>query len=72
MESDKFAQQISDDVESKSDGEYKINDVLFEKEPFKFEPTQTGYFNNKKGRYIYTKKGGWIDMVHFLFYAGKA
>lgn len=39
---------------------------------FKFEPTQTGYFNNKKGRYIYTEKGGWIDMVHFLFYAGKA
>ena len=34
--------------------------------------TQTGYFNQKKGRYIYTKKGGWIDMVHFLFYAGKA
>ncbi|MBC7632955.1 SpvB/TcaC N-terminal domain-containing protein [Aeromicrobium sp.] len=23
-------------------------------------------------RYIYTKKGGWIDMVHFLFYAGRA
>ena len=35
-------------------------------------PTQTGYFNKKKGRYIYTEKGGWIDMVHFLFYAGKA
>lgn len=35
-------------------------------------PTQTGYFNRKKGRYIYTKKGGWIDMVHFLFYASKA
>jgi hypothetical protein len=26
----------------------------------------------KKGRYIYTKKGGWIDMAHFMFYAGKA
>ena len=39
---------------------------------FKFEPTQTGYFNNKKGRYIYTKKGGWIDMTHFMFYAGRA
>ena len=35
-------------------------------------PTQTGYFNKKKGRYIYTTKGGWIDMVHFMFYAGKA
>lgn len=35
-------------------------------------PTQTGYFNQKKGRYVYTKKGGWVDMVHFLFDAGKA
>ncbi len=35
-------------------------------------PTQTGYFNMKKGRYIYTKKGGWLDMTHFMFYAGKA
>jgi len=35
-------------------------------------PTQTGYFNNKEGRYIYTEEGGWVDMVHFLFYAGKA
>ncbi|MBP5668435.1 MAG: hypothetical protein J6X32_09840 [Salinivirgaceae bacterium] len=35
-------------------------------------PTETGYFNNKKGRYIYTKKGGWIDMAHFMFYAGTA
>ena len=35
-------------------------------------PTQTGYFNKKKGRYIYTTKGGWIDMAHFMFYAGKA
>lgn len=23
-------------------------------------------------RYIYTKRGGWIDMVHFMFYAGRA
>ncbi|UNU73963.1 hypothetical protein LU293_03440 [Moraxella nasovis] len=36
------------------------------------EPTQTGYFNNKKSRYIYTEQGGWIDMVHFLFYASEA
>ena len=35
-------------------------------------PTQTGYFNKKRGRYIYTTKGGWIDMTHFMFYAGKA
>ncbi len=34
-------------------------------------PITTPYFNNKEGRYIYTEKGGWIDMVHFLFYAGK-
>jgi len=35
-------------------------------------PTETGYFNTKKGRYIYTEKGGWLDMSHFMFYAGKA
>jgi hypothetical protein len=35
-------------------------------------PTTTPYFNNKKGRYIYTKTIGWIDMAHFMFYAGKA
>jgi RHS repeat-associated protein len=35
-------------------------------------PTQTGYFNKKEGRYIYTEKGGWMDMAHFMFYAGKA
>jgi hypothetical protein len=35
-------------------------------------PTQTGYFNNKEGRYVYTEEGGWVDMVHFMFYAGKA
>jgi len=35
-------------------------------------PTETGYFNNKEGRYIYTEKGGWIDMSHFMFYAGRA
>lgn len=36
------------------------------------EPTQTGYFNNKQSRYIYTKDGGWMDMSHFMFYAGTA
>ncbi|MFC2140938.1 RHS repeat-associated core domain-containing protein [Acidobacteriota bacterium] len=35
-------------------------------------PATTPHFNYKKGRYIYTKKGGWIDMSHFLFYAGRA
>jgi hypothetical protein len=35
-------------------------------------PTETGYFNKKEGRYIYTEKGGWVDMAHFMFYAGKA
>lgn len=35
-------------------------------------PTETGYFNKKVGRYIYTTKGGWIDMTHFMFYAGRA
>lgn len=35
-------------------------------------PTETGYFNQKEGRYIYTEKGGWIDMAHFMFYAGRA
>ena len=27
---------------------------------------------DRKGRYLYTKKGGWIDMRHFLFFAGQA
>jgi len=35
-------------------------------------PTQTGYFNKRESRYIYTEKGGWLDMSHFMFYAGKA
>jgi RHS repeat-associated protein len=28
--------------------------------------------NPDKSRYVYTEKGGWIDMSHFLFYAGRA
>lgn len=36
------------------------------------KPTETGVFNMKPGRYIYTEKGGWIDMAHFMFYAGDA
>lgn len=35
-------------------------------------PSSVPYFNMKEGRYIYTEKGGWVDMVHFLFYAGLA
>jgi RHS repeat-associated protein len=40
-------------------------------------PAATAVFNNfqkgkYKDRYIYTKKGGWIDMAHFMFYAGRA
>ena len=34
-------------------------------------PTQTGYFNKKEGRYIYTEKGGWMDMAHFMFLCRK-
>ena len=37
-----------------------------------FTPTVTPPFNLISDRYIYTTKGGWIDMVHFLFYAGEA
>ena len=36
------------------------------------EPTQTGFFNELDSRYIYTEEGGWVDMVHFMFYAGRA
>ena len=35
-------------------------------------PTTTPYFNTRPARYIYTTSGGWIDMVHFLFHAGRA
>ena len=35
-------------------------------------PAVTPPFNHAKGRYVYTKKYGWVDMVHFLFYAGQA
>lgn len=36
------------------------------------EPMTTNPFNNSKDKYIYTQKGGWLDMAHFMFYAGKA
>jgi len=36
------------------------------------KPANTAPFNTSGGnRYIYTKKGGWVDMAHFMFYAGK-
>ena len=50
----------------------KLGNTKFNIRKLKVEPTETGYFNKKKGRYIYTQKGGWIDMAHFMFYAGKA
>ncbi len=49
-----------------------LGNTEFKWEQMRPLPTETGYFNSKKGRYIYTEKGGWIDMTHFLFYAGKA
>jgi len=36
------------------------------------EPMTTNPFNTSKDKYIYTTKGGWLDMAHFMFYAGKA
>ncbi len=35
-------------------------------------PANTGRINTFKDKYIYTEKGGWVDMAHFMFYAGKA
>jgi hypothetical protein len=29
-------------------------------------------FNTVANRYVYTAKGGWVDMAHFVFYAGRA
>jgi len=39
---------------------------------FRPEPMTTNPFNTSKDKYVYTKKGGWLDMSHFMFYAGKA
>lgn len=37
------------------------------------KPKNTAPFNaSGNNRYIYTIKGGWIDMAHFMFYAGRA
>jgi RHS repeat-associated protein len=36
-------------------------------------PANTAPFNSSgNNRYIYTERGGWIDMSHFMFYAGRA
>ena len=34
--------------------------------------TQTGYFNKKRRRYIYTEKRRLMDMAHFMFYGKEA
>ena len=57
--------QAANYLKSLSNTEFKISQM-------RPVPTQTGYFNQKKGRYIYTTEAGWIDMAHFMFYAGKA
>jgi RHS repeat-associated protein len=35
-------------------------------------PINTQRINTFSDKYIYTEKGGWLDMAHFMFYAGKA
>lgn len=47
------------------------------KTEFKFNqmrpmPINVERVNTFKDRYIYTEEGGWIDMSHFMFYAGQA
>jgi RHS repeat-associated protein len=37
-----------------------------------FGPKNTAVFNMSANRYVYTANGGWVDMVHFVFYAGRA
>ncbi len=50
-----------------------INDTEFSISACRPMPTQLGYYYNlPKGRYVYTKKGGWIDVSHFMFYASEA
>ncbi len=36
------------------------------------KPVNTGLINKYQNKYIYTTESGWIDMAHFMFYAGKA
>ena len=35
-------------------------------------PQKTQRINNFSDKYIYTTKAGWLDMSHFMFYAGRA
>jgi len=49
-----------------------LGNTEFSRKQMRPLPTETGYFNDKEGRYIYTENGGWIDMSHFMFYAGRA
>lgn len=35
-------------------------------------PQKTQRINNFDDKYIYTTKAGWLDMSHFMFYAGRA
>lgn len=54
-----------------SDAMIRMGQITTDK--FKPMPKNTAPFNKSAGnRYIYTKKGGWIDMSHFIFYAGRA
>ncbi len=50
----------------------RLGETSFDWSQMRPLPTTTPYFNNRPARYVYTTRGGWIDMVHFLFYAGKA
>jgi hypothetical protein len=49
-----------------------LGNTFFNTETGRIEPSEASFFNKKEGRYVYTENGGWIDMVHFLFYAGRA
>ncbi|WP_163622819.1 VENN motif pre-toxin domain-containing protein [Moraxella catarrhalis] len=60
----KMGQLVGSDAEKAM---LRLNDTNF-----KLMPSVTPPFNGINDRYIYTTKGGWIDMVHFLFYASEA
>jgi RHS repeat-associated protein len=36
------------------------------------KPANVGPFTNSANRYVCTANGGWVDMLHFTFYAGRA
>ncbi|WP_256560388.1 FG-GAP-like repeat-containing protein, partial [Myxococcus dinghuensis] len=35
-------------------------------------PANTRFLQNMANRYVYTARGGWVDMNHFMYYAGHA